>query len=84
MPEEYTAKIMTVFKSLFVLLASFGWLVDSGLPPQIKIAAIFDQHGDRKHELAFKYGVERVNRDPNILPGKRLMPEIVRIPPGNR
>ena len=39
---------------------------------------------DRKHELAFRYGVERVNRDPSILPGKRLHAEIVRVPAGNR
>ena len=69
---------------LVCCLALFVKSAKSGLPNQIKIAAIFDQDGDRKHELAFKYGVERVNRDPNILPGKRLMPEIVRIPPGNR
>ena len=54
------------------------------LPQQIRVAAIFDVNGDRKHELAFKYGVERVNREPNILPGKRLIPEIIRIPTGNR
>ena len=56
----------------------------SMLPQQIRVAAIFDVNGDRKHELAFKYGVERVNREPNILPGKRLIPEIIRIPTGNR
>ena len=38
---------------------------------------------DRKHELAFKYGVERVNRDPSILPGKRLQADIIRVPAGN-
>ena len=42
-----------------VLLAGFLALlfvtsVISGLPNQIKIAAIFDQDGDRKHELAFR------------------------------
>lgn len=42
-----------------VLLAGFLALLFvpsaiSGLPNQIKIAAIFDQDGDRKHELAFR------------------------------
>ena len=54
------------------------------LPNQIKIAAIFDENQDRKHELAFKYGIQRVNRDNSILPGKYLVPEIVRVPTGNR
>jgi hypothetical protein len=56
----------------------------SVLPNQIRIAAIFDKDGDRKHELAFKYGVERINREPKILPGKMLQAEIIRIPTGNR
>ncbi len=56
----------------------------AALPSQIRIAAIFDDTQDPKHELAFKYGVERVNRDPSILPGKRLQPEIIRVPADNR
>lgn len=69
---------------LGLFLTTFLGLSESILPNQIRIAAIFDQDGDRKHELAFKYGVERVNREPNILPGKRLQAEIIRIPTGNR
>ena len=54
------------------------------LPASIRVAAIFDDNQDSKHELAFKYGVERVNRDPLILPGKRLQAEIIKVPAGNR
>ena len=55
----------------------------NALPNQIPLAAVFDINQDSKHELAFKYGVERINRDPSILPGKRLKAEIVRVPEGN-
>ena len=70
----------------FVLVGLWAFIKASNgmLPAQIRVAAIFDQDGDRKHELAFKYGVERINREPNILPGKRLQAEIIRIPNGNR
>ena len=67
-----------------IIAALAARFAEGVLPNNIKIAAIFDQDGDRKHELAFKYGVERVNREPGILPGKRLQAEILRIPTGNR
>ena len=71
--------------SIFLII---GWCgqkcVNGALPNQIRIAAVFDQGGDRKHELAFRYGVQRVNRDPNILRNQKLVPEIIKIPPGNR
>ena len=54
------------------------------LPREIRIAAIFDQDGDRKHELAFRYGVDRINMQREILQGKQLQAEIIRIPTGNR
>ena len=71
----------------FVILVSLLGLLPKtkcALPNQIRVAAIFEQNGDRKHELAFKYGVERVNMEYNILRGKRLEPEIIKIPVGNR
>ncbi len=73
------ATILVAFSAINLSL-----IAEAVLPNQIRIAAIFDQDGDRKHELAFKYGVERVNREPSILPGKRLQAEILRIPTGNR
>ena len=69
---------------LVCCLALFVKSAKSGLPNQIKIAAIFDQDGDRKHELAFRHGVDRINMERQILPGKRLQAEIIRIPTGNR
>ena len=71
---------------IFLLLVALLGLpkAKGDLPREIRIAAIFDQDGDRKHELAFKYGVDRVNREPGILPGKQLKADIIRIPTGNR
>ena len=34
-----------------------------GMPKQMTIAAIFDQGGDRKHEMAFKHAVQGINRN---------------------
>ena len=77
---------MKKIANLVLLLGLLGLFktAECNLPREIKIAAIFDQDGDRKHELAFRYGVDRVNIDRFILPGKVLQAEIIRIQPGNR
>ena len=54
------------------------------LPHEIPIAAVFDEEGDPKLQLAFIHGVDRINQDPTILPGKVLVPQIVMIPAGKR
>ena len=33
------------------------------MPRQMTIAAIFDQGGDPKHELAFRHAVQSINRN---------------------
>ena len=72
-------------KFSIILLALLGLpKAKSDLQSPIRIAAIFDQDGDRKHELAFQHGVERINGEPGILRGKRLVHDIIRIPTGNR
>ena len=76
-------------KNLAYLVLLFGLLglpktAKCNLPREIRIAAIFDQDGDRKHELAFRYGVDRINMQREILQGKQLQAEIIRIPTGNR
>ena len=38
-------------------------VVGQGRPKQMTIAAIFDQGGDPKHELAFNNAVESINRN---------------------
>ena len=79
------SNIIIYFWSILAIIGYFkSPLVICVLPNQINVAAIFDQLGDRKHELAFKYGIEKVNRDPSILPGIRINPNIVRIPAGDR
>jgi len=52
-------------------------------PKQMTIAAIFDEGGDPKHELAFNHAVQSINRNRDILSGVELTSEIVHIPPGN-
>lgn len=55
------------------------------MPRNVRIAAVFDQGGDRRHEMAFKAAINKINQ-PNseILPGIQLQPEIIRTPPGER
>ena len=72
------------FLAILAIIGHFFISVNCELPNQIHVAAIFDQLGDRKHELAFKYGIEVVNRDRYVLPGIRIIPNIIRIPPGDR
>jgi len=52
-------------------------------PKQMTIAAVFDQGGDPKHELAFNNAVQSINRNRDILAGVELTSEIVHIPEGN-
>jgi len=47
---------------------------------KMTIAAIFDEGGDRKHELAFRHAVQAVNRNREILPGVALHAETVTVP----
>ena len=57
----------------------------SALPPNVRIAAIFDREGDVKHELAFTAAVDNINNINNwLLPGIILEPEIIKIPLGDR
>merc|ERR1711892_1085362 len=58
-------------------------VVGQGRPKQMTIAAIFDQGGDPKHELAFNNAVESINRNRDILTGVELTSEIVHIPEGD-
>ena len=37
-----------------------------------------------KHEWAFKHSVQMINQNPNILPGRQLLPQVIRVPAGNR
>ena len=52
---------MVVFFSLVVMVASM--LSARAMVGQMTIAAIFDQGGDRKHELAFRHAVQSINRN---------------------
>ena len=37
-----------------------------------------------KHEWAFKHSVQMINQNPNILPRRQLVPQVIRVPAGNR
>lgn len=45
------------------LLALLGQATGQNMPKQMTIAAVFDQGGDMKHELAFKHAVQGINRN---------------------
>ncbi len=66
---------------LSLVLLPMAW---AALPREIRIAAIFDQFQDPKHELAFRHGIRWVNGDRSILGNHLLVPEIVKVPFGNR
>ena len=72
---------------VFVAIAALLNLTTSAeavLPQEIPVAAVFDEEGDPKLQLAFVHGIDRINQDPTILPGKMLVPQIVMIPAGKR
>jgi len=50
---------------------------------EMTIAAVFDEGGDRKHELAFRHAVQSINRNREILAGVELHAETVHIPEDN-
>ena len=52
---------MVIFFSYIVVLASL--VPARAMVRQMTIAAIFDQGGDRKHELAFMHAVQSINRN---------------------
>ena len=37
-----------------------------------------------KHEWAFKHSVQMINQNPNVLPRRQLVPQVIRVPAGNR
>jgi len=67
---------------IFVVCYMLGTsLSQQAVPRQMTIAAIFDQGGDRTHELAFRHAVRGINRNRDLLPGVELKPEIEYIQP---
>ena len=74
--------ILVLITCAATLLA--GSVANAAFPPKVKIAAVFDHLSDRKHELAFRYGIERVNRDRTVLPNVQLEPVIVTEMSGSR
>ena len=51
---------MEMFLSLLMLTSMWS---ARAMVRQMTIAAIFDQGGDRKHELAFSHAVHSINRN---------------------
>lgn len=52
------------------------------LPPRIKIGAIFSE-SEEEQEAAFRFAIERINADANILPGTTLNGHVERVNPQN-
>ncbi|XP_046392460.1 glutamate receptor ionotropic, kainate 2 isoform X3 [Ischnura elegans] len=60
---------------------SGGGAITSGLPPVIRIGAIFtEDQKDSSTELAFKYAVYRINKDKDLLPNTTLVYDIQYVP----
>ena len=69
---------------VFAIFSIAVQIAEAALPQEIPVAAVFDEEGDPKLQLAFVHGVDRINQDPTILPGKMLVPQIIMIPAGKR
>jgi len=68
---------------VMLVMATLAIAAVSGqnMPRQMTVAAIFDQGGDMKYELAFKHAVQMINQNRDILPGVELKADLVHIPP---
>merc|ERR1719481_1816115 len=72
---------MIEMRNIFLLVPLVGVVVGQNPPQQMTIAAIFDQGGDNKYEIAFRHAVEGINRNRDLLPNVELRSEIVHIAP---
>ena len=52
---------------LVVMLSNFVVVIGQTGLRKMTIAAVFDEGGDRKHELAFRHAVQAVNRNRYIM-----------------
>jgi len=68
-------------KWLVLILCLVKMSLSETIPRHMTIAAIFDEGGDPKHELAFRHAVRGINRNNDILPSVELKAEIHKIPP---
>jgi len=72
---------MIEMRNIFLLVPLVGVVMGQNPPQQMTIAAIFDQGGDNKYEIAFRHAVEGINRNRDLLPNVELRSEIVHIAP---
>ncbi|XP_015781956.1 glutamate receptor ionotropic, kainate 2-like isoform X1 [Tetranychus urticae] len=78
-----SAKIVYNVAIIFLFLSSWNYFSNSAqsIPTTVKIGALFTkEEKDSQTELAFKYAVYRVNKDPNILPNTTLVYDIQYVP----
>ena len=54
---------MEVGMATLVMVALAGLVAAQNMPRQMTVAAIFDQGGDMKYELAFKHAVQMINQN---------------------
>ena len=48
---------------IVLALAMAGMVRGQNMPRQMTVAAVFDQGGDMKYELAFKHAVQMINQN---------------------
>lgn len=67
--------------ALLALFLFTGLVSSQRVDKQFTIAAVFDQDGDSRHEVAFRNAVQGINRNPQLLPGVALQADVVTIAP---
>ena len=58
-----TCSVMRMMSSMVVVSTIMTMAQTQNTIRKMTIAAIFDEGGDRKHELAFRHAVQAVNRN---------------------
>merc|ERR1712128_228427 len=77
------SRMGVLVKCVGLALVMATLVTGQAMPRQMTIAAVFDQGGDQKHELAFRHAVQSINRNRDILSGVDLTAEVVHIPLGD-
>lgn len=76
--------LLSVKMQLFSVILLLNFLVHGtlGLPQVIKVGGLFGAD-EEEEELVFKFAVDRINTDPNLLPRSTLVAQVERISAGD-
>ena len=62
-----TTMLAPLLVTTVVTSTLLGLVTAQTIPQQMTIAAVFDEGGDRKHELAFRHAVRSINRNKYVI-----------------